>query len=688
MKNILVLFFALCLTASGYTQEPVISGKITGRAASAVNEVQLYYDGKSHSIKVNKEDQTFKAELKLQEPQFIELKSGSSNSSFFYAAPGEEVALELEKITLNETVVTIKGERIRKLNSVMDRFYSSLQESGINTLAREWHTELFTRPEIASKAIQEANKVLENNEQFFNEAAPGFRNDFTLFSTAFMNFIKADILSGEEIELILEELSKTEIKTTALTIPYFRQFLVDITNAYAARKLESYDMVLEFINEGYKSKMIAAEACVKYIPNESVRYYLFFDKLNTELAGSGIKHRKYVDYLFANADQKTKEALQKRFESVLTSAQEIDKKEKVPAKDFEFRDRDGKIYRLADFKGKMLLIDFWASWCAPCKVQMPHLKDLEKHYEGKDIVVVKVSLDNTKEAWLKGVESEDLKGILLHAEGAFRNPFPVAYGITSIPRFMLIDADGNIVSDDMPKPQFKDQVMAIIDKELYRNEVEKIMSSHLTALGAEKLLNGNGYRTVAKQSMMGIGVDLNTWYSYPKNLRFDFTPSENPTFLLALGEDFFRQRYMIVKEDTVFGTIAAIDEAAASWTNKLYGLDLFLAKYVEKATIEFAEENFTNSENMYVLRATKGTRTVRYFIDKDDFLIKKAMETHLVKPRQGGGVLEAPVKYDDYREVNGVKIPHLINTNNIVIIKVTEAEIKPLDSKVFSSPEN
>ncbi len=85
---------------------------------------------------------------------------------------------------------------------------------------------------------------------------------------------------------------------------------------------------------------------------------------------------------------------------------------------------------------------------------------------------------------------------------------------------------------------------------------------------------------------------------------------------------------------------------------------------------EFAEEYFTNTENMYVPKGRRGTRSVRYVIDRNDLLIKKVVETLSLTPRDGGGIMEAPTKYEDYRDVNVVKLPHLINTNNIIILKL------------------
>ncbi len=109
---------------------------------------------------------------------------------------------------------------------------------------------------------------------------------------------------------------------------------------------------------------------------------------------------------------------------------------------------------LADLKGKYVYMDIWATWCAPCKAEIPFLKALEKEYAGKNIQIVSISVDKPEayETWKKMVVAEQLGGMQLYADNNFESQFILDYGINAIPRFILIDPAGNIVDADAARP--------------------------------------------------------------------------------------------------------------------------------------------------------------------------------------------------------------------------------------------
>lgn len=113
---------------------------------------------------------------------------------------------------------------------------------------------------------------------------------------------------------------------------------------------------------------------------------------------------------------------------------------------------------LSDLKGKYVYLDIWATWCGPCKREIPHLKNLEKDFHGKNIEFVSISVDNvdgrrgSHESWLKMVEEKQLGGIQLFADKDFKSDFIQAYNINSIPRFILVDPEGNIVEANALRP--------------------------------------------------------------------------------------------------------------------------------------------------------------------------------------------------------------------------------------------
>ena len=109
---------------------------------------------------------------------------------------------------------------------------------------------------------------------------------------------------------------------------------------------------------------------------------------------------------------------------------------------------------LSDLKGKYVYIDVWATWCGPCKVEIPFLKKLEKEFHGKNIEFVSLSVDKQTayEDWKEMIKEKEMGGIQLIADNNFESEFVLSYGINSIPRFILLDPNGNIVDADADRP--------------------------------------------------------------------------------------------------------------------------------------------------------------------------------------------------------------------------------------------
>ncbi|WP_162126692.1 TlpA family protein disulfide reductase [Flavobacterium phycosphaerae] len=125
-----------------------------------------------------------------------------------------------------------------------------------------------------------------------------------------------------------------------------------------------------------------------------------------------------------------------------------------PAPNFDYENHKGGKTSLESLRGKYVYIDVWATWCGPCRAEIPFLKTIEKQYEGKNVEFVSISVDVEKDhdKWKNFVTEKSLEGTQLYADKNFMSDFIRAFKINSIPRFILIDPKGVVVDADALRP--------------------------------------------------------------------------------------------------------------------------------------------------------------------------------------------------------------------------------------------
>lgn len=111
---------------------------------------------------------------------------------------------------------------------------------------------------------------------------------------------------------------------------------------------------------------------------------------------------------------------------------------------FEYPDADGKMLGIADFKGKILLIDFWASWCSPCRKEIPKLKEAYQKYAGEDVKFLSVSIDKDESAWRKALADENMPWPQVRTSDVGAK-VSKDYYFSGIPHMVLIDKEGRII---------------------------------------------------------------------------------------------------------------------------------------------------------------------------------------------------------------------------------------------------
>jgi thiol-disulfide isomerase/thioredoxin len=144
-----------------------------------------------------------------------------------------------------------------------------------------------------------------------------------------------------------------------------------------------------------------------------------------------------------------------------------------PSPYFACYDSSGKTYSLANFKGKVVYVDVWATWCGPCKREIPELMKLEKEMEHENIQFLSISTDRDVNAWKNFLRTQPMGGLQLHQSDNMDESVSKAFVVNSIPRFLLFDQEGRIVSSDAPRPSSGEEIRKLIQSVLQKEESHK-----------------------------------------------------------------------------------------------------------------------------------------------------------------------------------------------------------------------
>ena len=179
-----------------------------------------------------------------------------------------------------------------------------------------------------------------------------------------------------------------------------------------------------------------------------------------ERGGSGafaLAYRKWEDFQQINPHPEYTEAVQAALDKALRL------QPGQPAPEFTLDDRDGQPVSLSQFKGQVVLLDFWASWCGPCISDLPDLRRIKGKTTALPVVFLNVSLDTDDADWREAIDKHEIKGVHVRANG-FGSDVAKSYQVNGIPSYYLVDSQGLIVEN--PIVENTDEIVATIEKSL------------------------------------------------------------------------------------------------------------------------------------------------------------------------------------------------------------------------------
>jgi len=170
-----------------------------------------------------------------------------------------------------------------------------------------------------------------------------------------------------------------------------------------------------------------------------------------------LAHRKWKDFQEINPHPEYTEAVQ----AALDRAMKLQPGQLAP--EFTLNNLDGQPVSLSQFKGQVVLLDFWASWCGPCISDLPDLRRIKKKTAALPVVFLNVSIDTDEAAWREAIDKHEIKGVHVRANG-FSSDVAKSYQVTGIPSYYLVDSQGLILEN--PIVRDTDEIVATIEKSL------------------------------------------------------------------------------------------------------------------------------------------------------------------------------------------------------------------------------
>ncbi|MGS2765179.1 TlpA family protein disulfide reductase [Sinomicrobium sp. M5D2P9] len=384
------------------------------------------------------EDGTFLDSLHIEKSELY-LLWDKTNMVELYLTPSKKYSIDYDAKKFKSEGVTLKGDDI----AINEYYIDKTRNEGFSNYNGEGKSEKELRNslnKIKEKQLERLNaSKLPDVLKMHESSSINYEYLRNLFLHLGLNDIDTPSVASKK-ELNIDYLNEEDYKKYAS----YKYLVSDYFNTQIRNKEKEYKKQ----DSSYSINQHAIKELALLIPNEHIKNDLIASAASFYLLGSKDIEACYNDFkkYYTGNDSIIKAEMLDSYNRFT-----LLKKGTPSPKFINYKNYNGGVNSLDDFKGMFVFIDIWASWCGNCFFEIPALKKLEKDYKDKNIVFLSIAWKDDEDKWRETVKRESLTGIQLFASKK-DNTFFDEYRVSGIPRYILIDPEGNIVDYSTPRP--------------------------------------------------------------------------------------------------------------------------------------------------------------------------------------------------------------------------------------------
>jgi len=416
------------------------------------------YSPVNKKVKIQKDDM-FILELPMILPELVDLIINNKDSLKTYLIPGDTLEIKLKQES--------SGSKLFSTSYLIDDNIFSFCQSryryfGYHKIldgpARgKWLRKIVTSQKLYNTVIAEADSVEKQNILFLNENSKGLPDWFVTMERNNITYVTAQLKI-----VFFQSLTNYQKKDSTINVPiynpearlsfeYYRFLDMYFRHGHPLnRNLSGTPLAISLIDKEFHNidSILNGEIKSVYLDwNISQLYTFCRSEENASLVDSFFK--SHVSYVSADGiryiNQQKEYAYNRRVDLASLRTGDI-------APDFDLKDENGNNRKLSDFKGKIIYLHFWATWCGPCLGELPVLNKLITNVNNDKIVFINVCLDNEINKWKTIIKEEKLLGINLICDENWGKKINPLYKISQIPHYTLIDNSGLVIRNNCVRP--------------------------------------------------------------------------------------------------------------------------------------------------------------------------------------------------------------------------------------------